>query len=791
MSIVSKLCAGVPVLIATSLFACGDDSESAPTTCFKLADGACVEETFHNPPVLQPDADGVYQLELKATEFTFGGQRHCGRAYNGQYPAPTIDTPTQADGAARKVRVDLHNRLTKSAYHSISESDPNEVCSCTDTVTGEDCASHAHGAGSTCACTNSAGDACHVFDFNTTNLHFHGAHVRPDFAAGGGCTETDDLRCRTCDHDPSTGSRGCFFADDVISRVAPGEGVQHRYDLDEDGTHHAGLSWYHPHIHGSTAIQVAGGAAGAWIVRGHLDEIEGIKNAKERVMVLTTPPTTFTPLAEGESCDEDHLTFDDFATLNATPGKNAQANLINGLSRPRLIMPPGQIERWRIVDASFLDEIQIVIFRGKDSDCGSLDLAAGPVALTQIGRDGLPLSKPADGADWPFAPPYIFMSSGYRVEALLDGSALAHGDTLCVMGARALQADGTGTTGAPVGTTELPTPEQILKAASNGDLLAIVNVTDAAGAPSETKMPDLAEVAAEAPSMALAGGSVDALARCAQAEAETDVDAIDQLAALWMLFYNTEGLDKCGFDDHNINAKNFESTDRTTYPYDRVLKKGAVDHWRLVSGFDGHPFHIHINPYLVCPLPPAGSADPRAAGRLFEPPFAHWRDTYLVNLDRTVDVLTEYRAFAGTYVYHCHKLTHEDHGMMEIVHVCDPDEEDCDTLCDGGLCGWNHCAVGDDDCQRSLVATKCLFDPAGYCPEAALRCTRCDAGTSCPPEAHCDDTPGQDDVTRCVPGCLVDDDCPLTAACNAGVCELAACAPPCAPPQMCVHGTCQ
>ena len=61
------------------------------------------------------------------------------------------------------------------------------------------------------------------------------------------------------------------------------------------------------------------------------------------------------------------------------------------------------------------------------------------------------------------------------------------------------------------------------------------------------------------------------------------------------------------------------------------MKLGAVDHWRLLSGFDGHPFHIHTNPYLVCPLPPAGSSDRNAKSRLFEPPFAHWRDTYLVN----------------------------------------------------------------------------------------------------------------------------------------------------------------
>lgn len=81
-------------------------------------------------------------------------------------------------------------------------------------------------------------------------------------------------------------------------------------------------------------------------------------------------------------------------------------------------MPPGQIERWRLLHGSFLDEVFLMLLRSKDSDCEDLDLTRPPVRLTQIGRDGLALPRPASGADWPYAPDYIFMSPGYRVEAL-------------------------------------------------------------------------------------------------------------------------------------------------------------------------------------------------------------------------------------------------------------------------------------------------------------------------------------------------------------------------------------
>lgn len=765
---------------------CGDRENTTSDTagCVELADGRCVEETFDNPPILEPNPDGVHELELRPTEFTVGDQRHCGRAYNGVYPAPTIVTDALNDGEQRQVRVNLRNRFTRSDLQPTS----TDACACVDSETMTSCTpSGGHHGADSCVCTTEDGDRCFFFDFNVTNLHAHGSHVRPDYAAGGGCEEKDGLRCRACNGDAAAGPRSCYFADDVISQVHPGEGVQHRWDIDEDGVHHAGLFWYHPHIHGSTAIQVAAGATGAWIVRGALDEIPGIADARERVLVFTTPSLGLTPLADGEPCDEDHITVNTFGVLANGTGK--QANLINGLRRPRMIVAPGQIERWRLLHGSYLDEVFLAVMRGRDGDCEELDLKRPPVRLTQIARDGLPLPRPPSGEDWPYAPEYIFMSPGYRIEALLDGGELEHGDTLCVVAARALQEDPTGETDEQVGITVPPTPADLLAAVSNGDVVAIVNVTDAAGPPTETEMPDLEVVAAESPSMMLQGGKLDALARCEEAQATTDVALIDQVSALWLLWYNTEELDRCGFPHHNINARSFELTDRARYPYDRVFTRGAVDHWRITAGFDGHPFHIHINPYLVCPLPPAGSPDPEAVGRLFEPPFAHWRDTYLVNLARRVDLLTEYRAFTGAFVNHCHKLTHEDHGMMELVRVCDPEVENCDTLCAGRPCDWRTCAPDDDACVKAVTATECVFDP-DRCPEAVLRCTRCSDGQSCPPEAHCREDADLDGELRCAPGCAAPSDCPITDTCDASACVPAPCPMPCMPGTVCTHGVC-
>jgi len=532
---------------------------------------------------------------------------------------------------------------------------------------------------------------------------------------------------------------------------------------------------------------VASGAVGAWIVRGALDEVPGMAEATERILIYNSPQigqNGFTPLADGESCTEETLTFNAFVPLGDTSA--LQTNLINGLRRPRMIMAPGQIERWRLLQATSVDEIILSLVRGTDSNCTSWD-AEDAVPLVQIARDGLTMRRPPNGEGWPFAPNQIFMSPGYRIEALLDGSEFQHGDNFCLIGVRFAQDTESPLTDGPVGLTEPPTAEFFTDSIRVGDLVAIVNVTDAAGPATLTTMPDLEAISATGPAPTSSNGT-DLYAECERVQQVVDFDDIDQLVA-FQIGFELEGPDNCGCSDHNVNCQNFEHVSREAYPYDRVLPLNTLEHWRVHSAFDGHPFHIHTNPYFVCPLPPEGAPGPNTIGRFFEPPFAHWRDTYLVNLGRFADVLTEYRTHTGSFVFHCHKLTHEDHGMMELLRVCDPATESCDTLCDGGPCGWNQCAPGDDECERQWFATNCLL--TGTCADAPQWCTGCaDDPNACPPGSYCSEQTTYDGIQRCVPGCLTNADCALTESCTEGACLPAPCNTPCAPPTVCQHGEC-
>jgi L-ascorbate oxidase len=694
-----------PILLVALLAACTDapkdtdtdpvDSED-PAGCVTLSDGTCVTETFANPPVLEPDEDGVHHLTLGATEVTLDGQRHCVRTYNGTFPGPTIDTPPR-DGAARQVRVNLVNDLRGHDYRSL---DGDDTCACTNEA-GQTCVpSHVHDAcledAGDCTCVNEDGDACpHMFDFNVTNLHAHGSHVRPDYARGGGCEPEMGpmgfIQCRECGEKTCDDSdeESCYFGDDVLSTVHPGDGAQFRWDIDEDGTHHEGLQWYHPHIHGTTAIQVTSGAVGAWIVRGSVDELPAVAAAKERVMVFSTPPiqgtSGFLPLEEGESCTEATLTFNNFGVLGAV--SSPQLNLINGQRKPRMVTPPGQVERWRILHAGFLDEVFFGLFKGEDSDCTSFSTAPeDTMRLTQVARDGLLL--PQD-----FESDFLFMSPGYRVEGFVGGDGVFEdGETWCLVSARFLQYDSELFPDSPTSLLVPPTPAEVRQGLSLGDVVAVLNVSSHVGEATSTTPPDYDAIAALAPSTTIQGR--DAATLCAEAAAVEDPEDIDQVAILQVGIFTGDDPDPCDCPNYNVNCLNFETTDRTLYPYDRDLPLGAVQHWRVGASFDGHPFHIHINPFLVC-----SDASP------FDPmPFPHWRDTFLLNAGRKVDLIVENKSYTGAFVFHCHKLTHEDHGMMQVMRVCDPES---DPTC--GDYGWQACDPEDLECIKARESSECAI----------------------------------------------------------------------------------
>ena len=156
--------------------------------------------------------------------------------------------------------------------------------------------------------------------FNRTNLHTHGLHVSP---AGN--------------------------ADNVLLEVQPGRRFQNEIKIPRD--HPAGTFWYHPHVHGSTAMQVGSGLAGALIVRGGIDRLPQIERMTEQILVFQQIPYD----KNGEVED-----FDESFGPGVWDASHRQTTL-NGQIFPVIYMRPGEIQRWRMIHAGVRETLELVL----------------------------------------------------------------------------------------------------------------------------------------------------------------------------------------------------------------------------------------------------------------------------------------------------------------------------------------------------------------------------------------------------------------------------------------------
>ncbi|MBI3929172.1 MAG: multicopper oxidase domain-containing protein [Armatimonadetes bacterium] len=152
--------------------------------------------------------------------------------------------------------------------------------------------------------------------FNSTNLHSHGLHVSPG-------------------------------QDNVFIEITPGESFTYAYDVPAD--HPPGTFWYHPHKHGSTAMQLMSGLAGALIVAGGLDDVPEIAVASDLVFLINE-------LNLNLFRNEPNTIQDPYQVVEyTTPGPFQRGDsifVVNGEFQPRLQVRPGQVVRLRLINAS-------------------------------------------------------------------------------------------------------------------------------------------------------------------------------------------------------------------------------------------------------------------------------------------------------------------------------------------------------------------------------------------------------------------------------------------------------
>src|SRR5919202_1631236 len=197
--------------------------------------------------------------------------------------------------------------------------------------------------------------------FNSTNLHTHGLWISP------------------------SGN-----SDNVLLSIKPGEKFQYEYHIPPE--HPAGTFWYHPHRHGSTALQVSSGMAGALIVEGDrlpsksanrngdidtlLKEVEDLngKPIKEEVLVLQQIQYACPKSKDNDSiweCDPSETgTLDSYKTVDkqgtekdlfspSAWSESGRYTSINGEILPTITATNGGIQRWRMIHGGVRNTINL------------------------------------------------------------------------------------------------------------------------------------------------------------------------------------------------------------------------------------------------------------------------------------------------------------------------------------------------------------------------------------------------------------------------------------------------
>jgi FtsP/CotA-like multicopper oxidase with cupredoxin domain len=447
-----------------------------------------------------------------------------------------------------------------------------------------------------------------------------------------------------------------------------------------------GTHWYHAHKHGSTALNVANGMTGVFIIQGQYDNDlhsyygSGLREQVLSVQELSTQPfPVANPLAAPR------------------PGAPRPRLSVNGRLQPVVTMLPGEVQLWRIVNTSFRDGVDLAYFaKSSTGDCSAPATASAP-QWRQIAQDGVQfhvdnyrnVGKP--GAEFNLA-------AANRADVLMKAPTQPGTYALCIR----------KNIIAPPDPSTAEPPTALLTLAVTGPAMAhpmqFIPYDKFPKFPGFLKNISDAEI------------TYTNLHTGKKERRHRTVEFGGGNSTIGSSFIN-----QSRYEDGVVSQTMTLNTAE-----EWVVKNDAND--------KSHPFHIHINPFQIlelfqpaatsqpCPINPQDPAtfDPDAPGykpckgRVFTGPWIWW-DTFpiptasnptwtcvpskttkcpaanLVKYNASCSPSTSAVAdapqtctetiagwfrsrsrfvdFTGQYVLHCHILIHEDLGMMQLIEV--------------------------------------------------------------------------------------------------------------------------
>lgn len=270
-------------------------------------------------------------------------------------------------------------------------------------------------------------------NMNNTNLHVHGLHVDPgkDDVTIVIVPEGESDRGYDAPHhqNPPEGNP----ADDglnegsVADQSVKGGSWDYQYKI--PSIHLPGTHWYHPHKHGSTAAQVENGMAGSMVIQetvggANNDSIvppSGLANAAG-TNENKVNQTNYDHQAWSESFDrimmvQEIANYGLQKGLANGGGKSKTVISINGDVLPTYTIQPGQLIRWRLVNAGTNHGAFSQFWLGKDTGrtYGSSTVYES-ATMYQVAADGITLSSKTPVT--PLTP--LLMGPGNRSDVLVQ-----------------------------------------------------------------------------------------------------------------------------------------------------------------------------------------------------------------------------------------------------------------------------------------------------------------------------------------------------------------------------------
>jgi FtsP/CotA-like multicopper oxidase with cupredoxin domain len=424
---------------------------------------------------------------------------------------------------------------------------------------------------------------------------------------------------------------------DNVTKTLINSGTTFQYSFTFPMDEPPGLYWYHPHVHGLAERDLLGGATGALIVDGIQNVQPAVANMREKILVIRDQPQ-LQGLPEGPGNCGVNVPFQDisvnYVPIDSHATFDSSGNLTSITFTPAVLpMQHGETQFWRVVNSSADTILDLqVLYDGV------------PQTLQVVAIDAVPVNS-QDGEQ----PGQVIPVTRFRLPVASRVEFLVTAPDPNVKVAQLVTNNiNTG----PEGDCDPTRPIVNIQLTNNAASPVDDNVGPVTGSLTSQKFGGIANTPVS-------------VTRVFQfSEIQPTQFFITQVAV------NSQptGTTPVVFDTNNPPAV--------------VTTQGSVEKWIVQNtAQENHEFHMHQIHFLV------QSQDNFEANGAQQAPAIDGQFLDMIEVPFSVgannvpfpqvELLMDFRGMdIGTFVYHCHILSHEDLGMMATIQVNAPGDQD-------------------------------------------------------------------------------------------------------------------